>query len=682
MTMEYRFTELVDIDAFRALLKSFYEATGILHGLVDADNQVISAIGWQEACTLFHRANPASNACCLESNRYLAEHLREGSYVGFACKNGLMDYATPIVVDGRQLATLYFGQLLHEPPDLDFFRRQAAEYGFDEDAYLAAIRKVPVIARERIEPIMSFYVQLAQMLARSGFNSLRAREAELRLAELNRDLAERVEERTAELREKNRQLTFEVRERQAAEEALHDSRAQLQAILDSSPIGIGWSEHDGRVSYVNSKFTELFGYTLEDVPTVEEWFRRAFSGEVWDMVAERWARRIATLPEQTERTPVLELPVNCKDGTVRHVIVALSWVGERHLACFSDISDRWLAEQRDHARNATLEMIAKGAPLGQILEAIVRSVEAEDATSICSILLVDRDGRRLRTGAAPNLPDFYNQAVDGMRIRDGAGSCGTTAHTGRRVVVADIASHPYWQKFKDVASRAGLSSCWSEPILSSQGRVIGTFAIYHRTPCTPGDSALQLIGYAANLASIAIEHRRALEELERQAHTDSLTGLANRRHFLALAEVELARALRYGKALSLFMLDVDHFKAVNDTHGHNTGDIVLQSLAEKVTQTLRKVDAVGRLGGEEFAAILPESNLDEARVVAERLRAVIASTTMQTENGAPVTITVSIGVATLAGDSDSIDTLLKRADDALYLAKKSGRNQVRACERL
>lgn len=676
--MDYRFTDLVDIEAFRAMLKSFFEATGILHGLVDADNQIISAIGWQEACTDFHRVKPCSNARCLESNCYLAEHLGEGAFVGYACKNGLMDYATPIVVEGKQLATLYFGQLFHEPPDMEYFRSQARECGFDEVRYLEAIRKVPIVPKERIEPIMAFYVQLAQMLARSGLDRLRERESEQRLAELNEELAFRVGERTAELAAKNSLLSAEVAEHRHTEQALRASQAQLQAILDSAPIGIGWSDSDGKVEYINRRFVELFGYDMNDIPTVDDWYRLAYPDESFrNGVVADWANRVAAARSSGEKAPELEVPIVCKDGSMRRVIISVSWVGGRRLVNFSDITDRWLVEQRDHARNSILELIATGASLTRILNAIVRNVEAERPGMIGSILLLDRDGWHLRFGAAPNLPDFYNQAIDGMEIGDGIGSCGTAAATMKRVIVTDIMNHPYWADFKDLAAQAGLASCWSEPILSSKSRVLGTFGLYHREPRAPDEGDLQLIGFAANLASIAIEHHQADEELERQAHTDFLTELANRRFFLEQAESELARALRYQKPLSLFMFDIDHFKAINDGYGHKTGDMVLQNLAAILRLSLREVDFVGRLGGEEFAVMLPETDTDDALDAAERLRTAIASARMPTESGRQLSITVSIGVATLNETSADIETLLKHADDALYLAKNSGRNQVR-----
>ncbi|MDD2770296.1 MAG: diguanylate cyclase [Methylococcus sp.] len=675
--MDYRFTDLVDAEGLHNMLQSLYEATGIMHGLTDADNHIISAVGWEEACTNFHRAHPCTNARCLESNCYLAEHLGEGAFVGSACTNGLMDYATPIVIEGRHLATLYFGQVLHEPPDLEFFRRQAEQFGFDEEAYLAAIRKVPVIPKERVEPIMAFYVQLAQMLARSGLDRLRQREAERGLEDLNRNLAQRIEERTAELAAKNDLLWLEIAERRRAEEALYASQQQIKAILDSSPVGIGWAG-DGRIEYLNHKFTELFGYRLEDIPTLEAWYQRAYPDEKFrNEIVGKWTRATIAAKETGTEVPPLEVPVTCKNGAVRHVVIAATWIGDYLLANFSDISDRWRAEQRYRSHNATLELIAKGASLQQILSAIVRNAEAQDPRLICSILLVDADGRHLRTGAAPGLPEFYNQAVDGIEIGKGIGSCGTAAATLQRVIVADVQTHPYWEKFKEIAARAGLASCWSEPILSSKGRLLGTFAIYHGQPCTPDDEALQLIGYAANLASIAIEHHQTQDELERQAHTDFLTGLANRRHFIKLAEVELARARRYGKPLSLFMIDVDHFKAVNDSLGHDTGDRVLQDIAAALVQTLRTTDVIGRFGGEEFAVVLPDTPATQAGEAAERLRRTIAATDMQGDSGPSLHTTVSVGVSTLTDAPADLNTLLKHADDALYIAKNGGRNQVR-----
>lgn len=142
------------------------------------------------------------------------------------------------------------------------------------------------------------------------------------------------------------------------------------------------------------------------------------------------------------------------------------------------------------------------------------------------------------------------------------------------------------------------------------------------------------------------------------------------------AELELNRAVRYGNALSLLMLDIDFFKRVNDAHGHRAGDAVLKKLVEVCREILREVDIIGRIGGEEFAILLPETASDEAVDVAERLREVMENTKVPLEDGLPLRFSLSIGVTSLTSKDDNVDVLLNSADKALYSAKNSGRNKV------
>lgn len=173
-----------------------------------------------------------------------------------------------------------------------------------------------------------------------------------------------------------------------------------------------------------------------------------------------------------------------------------------------------------------------------------------------------------------------------------------------------------------------------------------------------------------------IAERKATEaKLRELATTDSLTGLYNRRRFMELAKGEFARSLRYGGQLALLMLDIDFFKNVNDSHGHSVGDEVLRALAETAILALRNADVIGRVGGEEFAVLLPETGGESAREVAERLRLSVENAVISTAAG-PLSVTISIGVSTLGPQSKSVEALLKEADDALYKAKQSGRNRV------
>ncbi|OQW88589.1 MAG: hypothetical protein BWK72_06255 [Rhodoferax ferrireducens] len=174
----------------------------------------------------------------------------------------------------------------------------------------------------------------------------------------------------------------------------------------------------------------------------------------------------------------------------------------------TDISAVKKAERYEQFRSRILELMASDAALPDLLLAIVLGVEQLHPTMLCSILRLSDDGRHLGEVIAPSLPDFYNQALVGAEIGLGRGSCGTAAATGERVVVEDIATHPYWADYKELAQRAGLGACWSQPVVSSTGQMLGTFAIYHRQIHAPSALDIALIEQSARLASIAIEHKK------------------------------------------------------------------------------------------------------------------------------------------------------------------------------
>jgi diguanylate cyclase (GGDEF)-like protein len=173
------------------------------------------------------------------------------------------------------------------------------------------------------------------------------------------------------------------------------------------------------------------------------------------------------------------------------------------------------------------------------------------------------------------------------------------------------------------------------------------------------------------------ERVKLQKELENQARKDFLTDLPNRRYFLVLAEQELNHAQRYSKPLSILMMDIDFFKSINDRCGHKSGDLVLQKLAKVCVQLLRDVDVIGRMGGEEFAILLPETPGTFSLDVAERIRHALENVEVVVEqHSAPLKFTVSIGASTLDNREVTVDKLLQEADAALYQAKNSGKNKV------
>ncbi|NMB87542.1 MAG: diguanylate cyclase [Chloroflexi bacterium] len=199
---------------------------------------------------------------------------------------------------------------------------------------------------------------------------------------------------------------------------------------------------------------------------------------------------------------------------------------------------------------------------------------------------------------------------------------------------------------------------------------------YEQENCYTPD-IFQLFTMIGSPVAIAFENARLFTRMEQLATIDALTNLYNRHHFFKLAEIELERSQRYDCPFSLVMIDIDHFKQTNDTYGHIVGDMVLRAVANACRKTLRKVDVIGRYGGEEIMALLPETDEEAAHLTAERLRRSIENMRVYLDAGSPVQVTASLGVTTLhSGEEASLPVLLDRADQAMYMAKRLGRNRV------
>lgn len=243
--------------------------------------------------------------------------------------------------------------------------------------------------------------------------------------------------------------------------------------------------------------------------------------------------------------------------------------------------------------------------------------------------------------------------------------------SGRLLELPDVVHEP---RFEHPAPADPLArSLMAVPLQGYQERV-GVLLLerVEVNPFTPNEQSLVLA--VAEQAGIALQNARLYGEVQRLATTDELTGLNNRRQILTLGEAELTRARRYGKPLSALMIDIDHFKTFNDRFGHSVGDEVLRRVAERARNALRTLDVIGRYGGEEFACLLPETPLDGAVLVAERLRQAVSKATLPSAAG-ELSVTISLGVAEL-GYGESLAGMLNRADEALYQAKEEGRNRV------
>jgi PAS domain S-box-containing protein len=210
-----------------------------------------------------------------------------------------------------------------------------------------------------------------------------------------------------------------------------------------------------------------------------------------------------------------------RDGRILHILWTVDWSEQEQtlFAVAHDITPLVVNEAYAESQREILSMISNDRPLGETLEALCLMIEAQQPGALCSVLLLDASGQRLHTGAAPNLPQAYNQAIDGLAIGPSGGSCGTAAFLLKLVISEDIRSDPLWQDCRELALAHGLMACWSFPLISHDGKGLGTFGVYYHQPQTPDDEQIQLLATAAQLAAIGIARaadRRHLQESQQR----------------------------------------------------------------------------------------------------------------------------------------------------------------------
>ncbi len=341
-----------------------------------------------------------------------------------------------------------------------------------------------------------------------------------------------------------------------------------------------------------------------------------------------------------------------------------------------DITDLKKSERLLLGQARLLELIAKSTPLSDFYHELILMIQAHLPGIIGSILLLSPDERHLLTGAAPGLDSAFCAAIHGVAIGPKVGSCGTAAWRGEPVFVADVLSDPLWEDYADLVRPYGYRSCWSMPIRSYQGNVLGTFALYSHEVGVPSAEHKDLISMAAHLAGIAIERRQSEERIQFMAHHDALTGLPNRTMFDERVASALLQASTSGQWVALAFLDLDNFKLINDTLGHHAGDELLQVVARRMLASVRKSDMIVRVGGDEFIVLLNGLPPENA-VMLSRLE------TIRTAIGAPVVlggrtlqVSCSMGVVCYPDHGQTATELLANADSAMYRAKEAGRNNL------
>jgi len=484
-------------------------------------------------------------------------------------------------------------------------------------------------------------------------------------------------EDTRRLIDASNRLAAEASRMLAPEPNIADRHFWLETMINHIPDYIYAKDLEGRFLVANQAtvsdngfetMQEIIGKTDFDLHPVEDAAKFAAAerrvietGEPIFGIEER-----AVVTKGIERWLMTsKLPLRNKQGTTIGVV-----------GVSRDISDRKRAEQLLLGQARLLEMIAAGAPIEQFFTELILLIEAQLSGIKGSILLLSPDKRHLLTGAAPSLDPVYCAAIHGVAIGPNVGSCGTAAFTGEPVFVADVLTDPLWADYAPLIAQYGYRSCWSTPICSYQGQVLGTFALYSHQTGLPTEEHNELISMAAHLAGIAIERRQSEERIHFMAHHDALTGLPNRLLFDAQVASALQQAKGSGQWVALAFLDLDNFKLINDSLGHHAGDEMLRIVADRMRACVRKSDMIVRVGGDEFIIMLTGLPTERDLVLSrfEKIRNAIAAP--MTLSGRSLQVTCSMGVVCYPDHGVTAIDLLANADSAMYRAKEIGRNNL------
>lgn len=416
-------------------------------------------------------------------------------------------------------------------------------------------------------------------------------------------------------------------------------------------------DHDWRFTYVNPHAEQLIHKSASDLIGVS----------IWDALPET----LGSAFEQQYRLAVRERrPLHFE----AYHAPLLTWF-EMHAhphpeglaVLFHDVTRTKAAQQTQQERYQALEMTVQGRPLPEILRHVSEMLERQSPEYTCVIQHL-QDGK-LYVSAAPSLPPALQQVINAQPAVEGRGACATAAATGAFVVVEDIATHRDSAADRQVLLPHRLHACAAQPITDRNKAVLGVISLYQRTPGAFPPRVLRVLREAAQLAALAIEHERLSAHLRHQAKHDALTGLGNR----ALFEERLMEATRLAQRdqtpLALLYFDVNDFKGLNDTLGHQAGDAVLKDIAQRLTRAVRHVDTAARISGDEFTVILPGTNDTQAMHVARRVVRSLSEAFVI--NGTEVNLAVSMGVCAMPDGGGDAETLQRHADLALYHAKTS-----------
>lgn len=464
----------------------------------------------------------------------------------------------------------------------------------------------------------------------------------------------------------------EYAERKRAEEARRSADRTRNTVLEGAAEGICGLDAQGQTTFINSAAARLLG--LGPSPAGPYDFHSLVHG------ADLSCCQVHRCPFSSNRDGTPEVRVEAdrflrglqSRFPVEFVFSPLMEDGQftGAVVTFKDITARQMADLLDTDRNAVLEMLAQNESLERIFDAIARLAETQYPDLFCTIMAANLHCLELRS--APSLPNPLRESLRSLAIRPSSLTCGAAAYWSKPVLATDIASDSLWQAHRQMALESGVACSWSYPILSASNDVLGTVALYGPKAAAPDFGQQNLLQITCRLARLAIEQTRLTQQLHYQAHHDSLTGLPNRLLFEQKLLNALAVSRRDQSTTSLFYIDLDRFKQINDTLSHHVGDLYLCQVATRLHGVLPHTATLARLGGDEFAVVIPSITAIAAEQLALSLLEAMADPFLI--DGYTLFGTASVGIS-LSHLGSTPSELQSCADQAMYRAKGLGRNR-------